>query len=81
MAAITQRENINRSAAMENSVNFKSLTSLVQLDSLKSSMLAVKIKQDSIAREIKLKQMVSIARLEKIDDPDSLKTEIKAPEE
>jgi hypothetical protein len=77
MAAMVQRENMARSAAIVNSTNLKSLTSLIQLDSLKSSMMAVKLVQDSIAREIKLKQMVSISRLEKINDPDSLKTEIK----
>jgi len=76
MAAAIQRENITRAAVIANSVSLKSLTSLIQLDSLKSSMMAAKLMQDSISREIRLKQMVTITRLEKINDPDSLKAEI-----
>ena len=57
--------------------NFRSLTSSLQLDSLRSTILSAQIHRDSLERQMKRDKQVILTRLLKISDPDSLKNELK----
>ncbi|HEY8784680.1 MAG TPA: hypothetical protein VIM16_23840 [Mucilaginibacter sp.] len=76
---IVQNVSANLSARANSPDNLKSLTSALQLDSLRSSVSEAEIRRDSVKQQIKRNEQVNITRLLKINDPDSLKNELKRP--
>ena len=72
-------DSTNIAVNADNSDNFKHLTSSLQLDSLRATLVDAQNRRDSIALQIKRNIQANIARLLKINDPDSLRIVLKRP--
>jgi tetratricopeptide (TPR) repeat protein len=59
--------------------NLRRLTSMMQLDSLRATLVEAQNQRDSVTLQIKRNVEANIARLLKVSDPDSLRMELKRP--
>jgi hypothetical protein len=71
-------DSTNVSVSTDNN-NFRHLTSSLQLDSLRATLVEAQIHRDSVNQQIKRNIQANVARLLKIDDPDSIRIELKRP--
>jgi len=76
---LTKKDSADDISATPNAApgNFKILTSGLQLDSLKASVVAELVQRDNLRRQQRVNEQIKLAWVLKINDPDSLKSELK----
>ncbi len=57
--------------------NLPSLTSALQLDSLRATLLEAQLMRDSVKRQIKLNYQLNVAKVQRLNDVDSLRMQFK----